>query len=130
MNSQRMGFKVFVRSIAHALALELTEDELEMISKTVNGLFGLAIDEVSLSLVNQVQRRLPQDEHSRGVMRERTINTCLRRNDAFREVLRDLISRVTASSGDKRADCIGFILYWVTQGIETNRQFSVSATHL
>ena len=131
MTNVLMALDMFVKSLAQTLGIDgLTETELATICETVNGLFGMAINAVSMSTVSRVQRRLPLDAHSRAVLRGLTINGCLRKNDSFSKVLRALISETTRLSGDERADDVGCLLYWTTQGIDDNPQFQATVSHL
>jgi hypothetical protein len=131
MTKVSMSLDVFAKGIACDLGIsELSEIELAMIAGVVNGLFGMTINDVQMSAVSSVRRRLPQDAHSRAVLRRLTINGCLRKNDSFSRELRKLISKITDRSGDDRADDVGWVLYWVTQGIVDKPLFRASVEHL
>jgi hypothetical protein len=127
MANQFMALEVFAKGIALDLGVsELSQAELAILSGAVKYYFGITIHEVGVSAVSRLRQRLPQDAHSREVLRGQTINGCLRKNDEFSRLLRLLINKVTAQSGDVRADNIGCVLYWVTQGIEANPQYKAT----
>ena len=126
-----MSLDVFAKGVACDLGIgELSEIELALVTEVVNGLFGMKIHKVQMSTVSRVRCRLPQDAHSRAVLRRQTIYGCLRKNDSFSQMLRELISKIAEQSGDDRADDVGCVLYWVTQGLEDYPLFRASMDHL